>query len=446
MTERFPAGLQDVAASAAPSGEAVVLAMRILDGSSSIGDVIDRVARHFIEQPRVDTVAAALTTFAPDDAHNWKHLGQRAWVREWLRPGSSCQVVPSDDDAGPEAALTMPYMSQFLRDMVAVIPDSEGLPPEGERDRQEMAACGARALIASAQVESNAMYGSLSLGSSTPGDWPETYVADLRLLSSALTSRMAAEQARRLQAEAIAVAEQAKGQQQQFFSTIGHELRTPIAAIIGFAEMMADEARDRAVAGGPETEFAETVGRDSGVVLRAGEQLLAIVEDLLSTGRTLGDEDARTDQDLAAAVEDVMHWHRTPALANAVEVVSDVPSGLTVHARAAGLRQVLTNLVGNAIIHNRRGGDVFISAAESLGEGREPRVRISVRDTGRGLSADEVRRVFEPFVRFAGAEVKGTGLGLPLARAVAERDGGIVGAESTKGEGSVFWLDLPAKG
>ena len=113
-------------------------------------------------------------------------------------------------------------------------------------------------------------------------------------------------------------------------------------------------------------------------------------------------------------------------------------------ARPSGLRQVLTNLVGNAIVHNRPGGSVEISAARSVGEGGEPRLRIMVRDTGPGLEPDQLHRVFESFVRFAGDDVKGTGLGLPLARAVAERDGGVVGAESVPGEGSVFWVDLPA--
>jgi signal transduction histidine kinase len=204
---------------------------------------------------------------------------------------------------------------------------------------------------------------------------------------------------------------------------------------------MGDEAKVESEEDG---DFASRIEHDSGVILRAAEQLHDIIEDLLSTGRTLGVEEARGNLDLAAAVADVVHWHRTPARANDVTLVSTIEPGVTVLARASGLRQVLTNLIGNAIIHNPRGGKVEISAERSLDEARDHRVRISVRDSGRGLSSDELARVFEPFVRFADRGVKGTGLGLPLARAVAERDGGLVGAESTPGEGSVFWVDLPA--
>jgi signal transduction histidine kinase len=73
-------------------------------------------------------------------------------------------------------------------------------------------------------------------------------------------------------------------------------------------------------------------------------------------------------------------------------------------------------------------------------------VRIRVRDTGPGLTPEQQGEVFKPFVRFAGPDIRGTGLGLSLSRSLAERDGGMLGVESTPGEGSVFWLDLPAPG
>ena len=441
-------GLQDVPILTPVSPEASALAALVMRGEMSVSRALEQVAEHFEAQPRVDVVIAALTTFAPDDIQGWVHLGQRAWLREWLRPGSPCRIVP-DQDAGPEAALTMPWMSQLARRDIVVIPDAEQLPPEAEQDRREFAICHALALLGSAQIADGTMYGSLSVVSGEAGPWPATYVADLRLLSAALTSRMAAEQAQRSLADAIALGDQARTSQEQFFATIGHELRTPIAAIVGFAEMLADEAHDRN--GGHRTapdehqQFAAVVERDSGVILRAGEQLLAIVEDLLSTGRILGTEEVREQVNVAAAVEDIIHWHRTSALAGRITVTSSVPSDIHVRARPSGLRQVLTNLVGNAIVHNRPGGCVEISTAGSVGEGQEPRLRIMVRDTGPGLDQAQLARVFDSFVRFAGDDVKGTGLGLPLARAVAERDGGVVGAESVPGDGSVFWVDLPAR-
>ncbi len=115
-----------------------------------------------------------------------------------------------------------------------------------------------------------------------------------------------------------------------------------------------------------------------------------------------------------------------------------------VEATPSGVRQVLTNLVGNAVTHNRLGGSVTVTASRASGEAGEPRVRISVKDTGPGLTPRQLSQVFEPFVRFAEPGVRGTGLGLSLARAVAERDGGRLGVDSRPGEGSTFWIDLPA--
>ncbi|WP_300462508.1 HAMP domain-containing sensor histidine kinase [uncultured Nocardioides sp.] len=264
-------------------------------------------------------------------------------------------------------------------------------------------------------------------------------VARCRELGGALAAGLAAQHSRTLLTDALAVGDQARHVQQQFFATVGHELRTPLSTIIGYAELLADQAERQ-----PPGEFAAEVGRDAGHVLTASEHLLDVVEDLLGTGRLLGAEDSRLSVDVAGAVADVVHWHRVPAEKHGVTVVNGVPAGLSVLARPAGLRQVLTNLVGNAIVHNRHGGTVEVGAQPLVGEGGQPRVRVTVRDTGRGLSAVQLRSAFEPFVRFAGPSVKGTGLGLPLARTVAERDGGELGADSTPGEGSVFWVDLPA--
>lgn len=438
-------GLQGVPGDAPVSPEAPALARQVLNGETPVSRGLELVAEHFRRYERVDGVVAALTTFEPDHASDWLHLGQRAWLREWLRPGTSLSLLPGEG-AGPESALTMPWMSQVLRHGVAVIPDSDALPPGAEQDRRELDGLSVRALLGSSQVADGTMFGSLSVVSASPGLWPEHLVADLRLLSAALTSRMSAEQAKRSLADAIALGDQARASQEQFFAAIGHELRTPISAILGFAEVLTQEAEDQMKNDQGEAcaEFADTVARDSGVILRAGEQLLAIVEDLLSTGRTLGATEVRSDQDVAVAIEDIIHWLRTPARANRVTVTSTVEPGTLVQVRPSGLRQVLTNLVGNAIIHNHPGGTVDISAERSLDEGREPRLRIMVRDSGPGLTQEDLAKVFEPFVRFAGAGVKGTGLGLPLARAVAERDGGLVGAESSPGHGSVFWVDLPA--
>ena len=436
--------LQCVPESARPSGDAVVLAQQVLRAEVSVDAALEQVAELVLAEPRVGAVAVALTTFEPADDTSWVHLGGRAWLRQWVRPGARCTVLPGGG-AGPQDALSMPWVSQRSRRSIVVLPDAGQLPDEAGQDAQELARCHIAAALSTALLADGSMFGSISVGSEETGPWPETLVADVRLLSAAITSRMSSEAARRSLADAIVRGDQASAVQEQFFAATGHELRTPISAVLGFAEVLQSDAEDLArVDDVPRlTDFVAQVHKDAGIIVGAGEQLLAIVEDLLSTARLLGDG-AREPVVVAEAVRDVAHWVRTPAAAAEVEVVVDVERELVVEATASGVRQVLTNLVGNAVTHNRPGGRVTVTASRTRGEGGESRVRISVRDTGPGLTPRQLSQVFEPFVRFAEPGVRGTGLGLSLARAVAERDGGRLGVDSRPGEGSTFWIDLPA--
>lgn len=429
--------LQDVPIDTPGSAAATTIATLVLDVATPLNQAFSSVAQHLLTMARVDVVTIALTTFAPEDETGWIHLGERAWVTEWLRPGATCSILP-DPDAGPEAALSMPWVSPRAREGALTVVDIDLLPPEAEQDRRELAANGIRSLVVQAQVSSGVMFGSLAVGSSVTGPWPPDNVADFRLLSAALTSRIALEQSRRSLAEAVAVGAQGREAQQHFLASLGHELRTPLTAIMGYTEMLVDEAGER----GEET-FAKTVRHDGRVIMRACEQLMAVIEDLLSAGRVVADADLREPVDVQAAVADVLHWHRAAAETAGVRLSSTISAGQKVWAHPPGLRQVLANLVGNAVVHNGAHGTVVVSTESLTGESGEERLRVIVRDSGPGLTSEQLAHVFEPFVRYAQPTVKGTGLGLSLSQSVAERDGGTIGAESTPGSGSAFWVELP---
>jgi hypothetical protein len=135
------------------------LAVLLLDTTTALDEGFALIADHFLPLPRVDLVAAALTTFPPDDESGWTKLGQRAWVSEWRRAGATCSILPPPG-AGPEAALSMPWVSQRARETVLTIVDVDELPPEAAQDRRDMSGCGINSMIVGAQSSDGVMFGS----------------------------------------------------------------------------------------------------------------------------------------------------------------------------------------------------------------------------------------------------------------------------------------------
>ncbi len=430
--------LQDTSVRGPVSGEAAALTAEILAGEITVDSALARTAEHLLSDPRVEVVAIALTRFDPLETAEWIRLGERAWLRQWTSPGGRLSIVPPPG-AGADAALTMPWLSRHARTSITALVDRDLLPPEGDQDRRELGRVGVQSFVATAFVSTGEMFGSLSAGSSQAGPWPEVLVDDLRLLNSAITARITLEHSRRALAEAMEARTEAQLAHQQFFGAVGHQLRTPLAAMMGYSEVLVADASQS-----PEDPVSAALLRDGPVILRAGEQLVAVVDSLLGAGRALSGEGQRQAVVIADALADVVHWHRTPAQIAGVRIEIDVDPGATVWAHASGVRQVLTHLVGNAIAHHRPcGGTVHLSSAPLLGESGQPMQRIIVRDDGPGMTPDQLLHVFEPFVRFTDAGTAGSGLGLSISRTVAERDGGAVRGESTLGVGSTFWLELP---
>ncbi|WP_193605430.1 sensor histidine kinase [Nocardioides dongkuii] len=432
-------GLQAVSYPVGAGPAATALAATLLTDAHDIASSVEQVVGLLSTQAGIDGVTVALTSAAPERTEGWVPLGKRAWLREWTAPGASCSVAPPEG-AGPDQALSLPWLSQHAREDVVVVSDTARLPTEATQDREELMGCNVRALVSRSIVRDGVLFGSLGLAREQPGPWPASYVADVRLLSAVLASRMTEELGQLALVEAINRGDSAHESKEHFFAAVGHELRTPITAILGMAELLGDDARDRTST--DTTGYAASVAHDADIVLRAADQLHAVVEDLLGTGEELGGGAETQAVDVADALADVVHWLRTPALTARVTVETAVPPGTIVRTTPAALRQILTNLVGNAITHHREGGTVRVTTTRAVDELGRPRVRIGVRDDGPGLTPEQQNEVFRPFVRFAGPGIRGTGLGLPLSRSLAERDGGFMGVESTPGVGSVFWVDL----
>ncbi len=217
-----------------------------------------------------------------------------------------------------------------------------------------------------------------------------------------------------------------------FVSLVSHELRSPMAAVIGSARTLQRRWRELS----PEH-------RDSFLALIADEtgRLAALVGDVLDTSRI----DAGTfpysfgEVDLGALVEEAVAG--ASAAQDAVEVVARVPRRLPhVRGDASRLRQVLVNLLDNAVKYSPDGGVVEVHANATNG-----RLVVEVSDSGSGIAAEDQQVIFEKFGRVRGGASKpGTGLGLYIARSIAEAHGGSLGVVSDVGRGATFTLTLPA--
>ncbi len=219
----------------------------------------------------------------------------------------------------------------------------------------------------------------------------------------------------------------------QFLSTMSHELRTPLNAVLGFSDLLADERY------GP---LNERQRRYVTHIHTGGKHLLSLISDILDLSKIEAGrmELAMESLSVEAAFGEVLSVMQPLADKKSHVVSKNAERGLFVRADATRFKQVLMNLLGNAIKFTPQGGRIEVAAR--LAEGQ---VRVEVRDNGPGIPPEEQERIFEAFYRLreSGKKTEGTGLGLAITHRLVELHGGELGIESQVGQGSCFYFCLP---
>jgi len=271
------------------------------------------------------------------------------------------------------------------------------------------------------------------------GDWLSFSIFLITCTGISVTSEM---MKRSLEKTKLAKeqAERANKAKSVFLSNMSHELRTPLNAILGFSRVLSND-----------TKITNEQRKNLDIISRSGEHLLNLINNVLDIAKI---ESGRIhlenkDTNLLQLIHEVQSLMGVKALEKRLELKVLIPDDLPTHVKidAEKLRQVLINLIGNAIKFTTKGGVTLSVKAFQTNSEDKKAIKFQIKDSGIGIREEDLVRIFHPFEQIegqAGSE-KGTGLGLAISKQNIELMGGHINVESTFGEGAVFYFEIPVE-
>ncbi len=399
------------------------------------GEILRLISQsHATAQPVFETIAAAALRLCGATAANvftfdgeLLHVATLA-VSNPVAADAIRRAFPRPPDRATTASRAV-----LTRD-VAAIPDVLEDPDYAIGTAAE--AAGFRSNLGIPLMQAGRPIGAISVGRAKPGPFPETQVALLKTFADQAVIAIENVRLFRELEEKTRQLEIASAHKSAFLANMSHELRTPLNAIIGFTRIVMRRSKERL-----ETQQYENLEK----ILTSGQHLLALINEILDLAKVeSGRIEIRPGEvALAVVLEQCLRTIEPLVDASAVSLVGAFDGALPpMYVDEEKLRQIVINLLSNAVKFTAV-GSIELRASAANGS-----VEIAVADTGIGIPADRLERVFEEFEQVDGASRRahgGTGLGLAIARRLARLMGGDIRVESTPDVGSTFALDLPLR-